>query len=46
MNITFISAGAGSGKTYTLIELISEAIENGTPPENILATTFTVKAAE
>lgn len=46
MKITFISAGAGSGKTYTLIELISEAIENGTPPENILATTFTVKAAE
>ncbi|MEA1910585.1 MAG: UvrD-helicase domain-containing protein, partial [Spirochaetota bacterium] len=46
MNITFISAGAGSGKTYTLIELISDAIENGTSPENILATTFTVKAAE
>ena len=46
MNITFISAGAGSGKTYRLIELISDAIEKGTPPEHILATTFTIKAAE
>jgi len=45
MSITFISAGAGSGKTHTLNKKIREAIEHDIPPEKIVATTFTVKAA-
>ncbi len=46
MNIQFISAGAGSGKTHKLMELVSAEIASGVSPERILATTFTVKAAE
>jgi ATP-dependent exoDNAse (exonuclease V) beta subunit len=45
MDITFISAGAGSGKTYKLTSLIIEAIRGGTDPARIMATTFTRKAA-
>ncbi len=45
MNIQFISAGAGSGKTFKLTELISMEIASGISPDRILATTFTVKAA-
>ncbi|WP_176167061.1 UvrD-helicase domain-containing protein [Pseudomonas ogarae] len=45
-NIEFISAGAGSGKTYKLTETLARALESGTArPHAILATTFTVKAA-
>lgn len=45
-NIEFISAGAGSGKTYKLTTTLSEALETGAArPHAILATTFTVKAA-
>jgi len=45
-NIEFISAGAGSGKTYKLTTTLSEALETGVArPHAILATTFTVKAA-
>lgn len=45
-NIEFISAGAGSGKTYKLTETLAQALESGTArPHAILATTFTVKAA-
>lgn len=45
-NVEFISAGAGSGKTYTLTETLAQALESGTArPHAILATTFTVKAA-
>ncbi len=45
-HVTFISAGAGSGKTYRLIDELEKAIvENDIPPAGILATTFTVKAA-
>lgn len=45
-NIEFISAGAGSGKTYKLTETLAHALESGTArPHAILATTFTVKAA-
>jgi len=46
MNVEFISAGAGSGKTWELTRLIAEAMENGMAPERITATTFTVKAAD
>ena len=45
-NIEFISAGAGSGKTYKLTETLAQALESGSArPHAILATTFTVKAA-
>ena len=45
-HVTFISAGAGSGKTYRLIEELERAlVHDGTSPAGIVATTFTVKAA-
>lgn len=43
--IKMIKASAGSGKTYRLMVRLSESIAGGTPPEQLLATTFTVKAA-
>lgn len=45
MNIDLIKASAGSGKTYTLMGLLSKSIASGVRPEELLATTFTVKAA-
>ena len=39
------SAGAGSGKTHTLCDVVAAAIRQGTDPARILATTFTRKAA-
>lgn len=45
-SVEFISAGAGSGKTYKLTVTLAEALETGLArPHAILATTFTVKAA-
>ena len=50
-NITYISAGAGSGKTYTLTTKLAELVskEKNDPehvePEQVILTTFTVKAA-
>lgn len=46
--ILLIDAGAGTGKTYTLVKRYLKILENGEKvlkPENILLVTFTVKAA-
>lgn len=38
-------AGAGTGKTKTLIYKVSRLIESGVPPEQIVLLTFTRRAA-
>ncbi|MDX1910519.1 MAG: UvrD-helicase domain-containing protein [Saprospiraceae bacterium] len=43
--IELISAGAGSGKTYTLTRRMVTLLQNGVRPMGIMATTFTKKAA-
>jgi len=44
--VEFISAGAGSGKTYRLTQVLANALESGAARSHaVLATTFTVKAA-
>lgn len=44
--VDIVTASAGTGKTHRLTTLIEAAIAEGGAPEGILATTFTVKAAE
>ena len=41
-----IVAGAGTGKTRTLVHRVAALIERGTPPERILLLTFTRRSAE
>src|SRR5882724_7988336 len=44
--LRFISAGAGTGKTYRLTQLLHDMLVDGrVRPSGILATTFTKKAA-
>ena len=44
-NVTYINAGAGSGKTYTLSHKLTDLIKEGINPEQVILTTFTTKAA-
>ena len=47
-NVTYINAGAGSGKTYTLTKLLSDKLSNKTldiKPSQVILTTFTELAA-
>ena len=41
-----VIAGAGSGKTRTLVYRMAHLIEQGVPPESILLLTFTRRAAQ
>jgi len=41
-----ILAGAGTGKTRTLVSRLARLIADGTPPERILLVTFSRRAAE
>ncbi|MBL7797778.1 MAG: UvrD-helicase domain-containing protein [Saprospiraceae bacterium] len=45
LNLTILSAGAGSGKTYTLTRRMVELMKSGVRARGIVATTFTQKAA-
>ncbi|MHB8709660.1 MAG: UvrD-helicase domain-containing protein, partial [Desulfuromonadales bacterium] len=47
-NLTLISAGAGSGKTYRITQLLKDeliAADGAVRPSGVIATTFTRKAA-
>jgi ATP-dependent exoDNAse (exonuclease V) beta subunit len=44
--VSVVTASAGTGKTYDLVSRIERAVADGRDPERILASTFTVKAAE
>jgi len=44
--VDIVTASAGTGKTYTLTGRIEEDVGNGRDPARVVATTFTVKAAE
>jgi ATP-dependent helicase/nuclease subunit A len=44
-NIRTVVASAGTGKTTHIVDCIAEEV-NSRPPEEIVATTFTVKAAD
>ena len=41
-----VVAGAGTGKTKTLVHRLAHLVKNGTNPESILLLTFTRRAAK
>ena len=43
--VDLVIASAGTGKTFRLVDEIRQAIDAGTAPSMIMATTFTNKAA-
>jgi len=43
--IFLVDAGAGTGKTFTLVKRYLNILESGAKPKDILLVTFTVKAA-
>lgn len=46
-NVTYINAGAGSGKTYRLTQILADLIKQGmVEPERVIMTTFTNRAAD
>ena len=45
-NPLLVIAGAGSGKTRTIVYRLAHLAENGTDPHSILLLTFTKKAAQ
>ncbi len=46
VKVEFVRAGAGSGKTYHLTQLLAQRLRDGAArPHAVIATTFTVKAA-
>ncbi len=45
-DIKLISASAGSGKTYRLMQLVHEEVEKGLKAQGLVAVTFTNKAAQ
>ncbi len=45
MNIDLINASAGSGKTYNLTSRVAAILNNGASPEEVMVTTFTIRAA-
>lgn len=44
--VDIVTASAGTGKTYHLTTMIENDMIAGRKPENVLATTFTIKAAD
>ena len=45
-NVTYINAGAGSGKTYTLTKILAEKLsKKEVKPSEVILTTFTELAA-
>ncbi|MCG8435910.1 MAG: UvrD-helicase domain-containing protein, partial [Gammaproteobacteria bacterium] len=44
--ITVVKAGPGTGKTHTLVEWLAARLANGGKAEQVMAVTFTNKAAE
>ena len=45
-NNKFVMAGAGAGKTYSLVKRIGEQIKRGEKTNSIVAISFTNKSAE
>ncbi|HEY4000970.1 MAG TPA: UvrD-helicase domain-containing protein, partial [Candidatus Xenobia bacterium] len=44
--ISIVTASAGTGKTWQLTRLLADMLKAGIPADRLMATTFTVKAAQ